>query len=785
MNLYSPSLSLLAPPPALPDPEPEPMLLKPEPMLPEPEPMLPEPELMLPEPELMPPEPEPELPAKHQYSRKSLPSVQQEDPIVESNIEEDNTPKRTYVKTQPNKWGLFHVYDDSEPSRYPDTNLMSSDVTDDLTVPVEETKEEDERLSVAMGGISITPKEPPAPTDPSPLDPTSYAPFKNITQYHLIHYLYSEKTLSPDVVTELVRIVFNQPDYEPSHPNGFNAKTELKHLDQHIEAQAASAKADTATPFEGQTDVWHKGKISILMPCPRTSFASEADALQLVIEVWHRKLMDVIRSLMQSKDFFKMHLKPYKLFYQQSTDSCPIRVYTEAYTSNRAIEIAQKKLKDPILETIILLLMFGSDASHLANFGTTSLWPIYLWLGNLTKYLRGMPQFHAAQHIMYIPHLPDLIKDIYTRHYGKPPTEEMIRHLRREVIQAAWGLLLDDEFVEAYVNGAVFKCADHVERFSQTELFSYAADYPEKIAVVCTKHLRKCLCIRCLTERSLVPLMGTPQDMKCRIIKQHVDSKHRQDKVENVCKYMFKHGYSPESDAVKGLLDAESLTPIRISALFDMVIFSFSPGQQNVFSQRLLKYGFDVHRMMVVDALHDVELGVCKAIVIHILRVVVTQKEDHTLDQHFHLTPTFGRDTICRFQNNVSQLKKLAARDYEDILQCSMPCFEGLLGQGRLERVVMDLLFDMLQWHAYAKLRMHDDSTVESFKKATTSLGKSTRLFASEVNSIVTKELPGEVNKCSRTAAKKATREAKTNKAGDDATTASGRAASIPCSLDE
>lgn len=31
--------------------------------------------------------------------------------------------------------------------------------------------------------------------------------------------------------------------------------------------------------------------------------------------------------------------------------------------------------------------------------------------------------------------------------------------------------------------------------------------------------------------------------------------------------------------------------------------------------------------------------------------------------------PSFGRDTIRRFTTNVSELKKLAARDFENLLQ--------------------------------------------------------------------------------------------------------------------
>jgi hypothetical protein len=37
--------------------------------------------------------------------------------------------------------------------------------------------------------------------------------------------------------------------------------------------------------------------------------------------------------------------------------------------------------------------------------------------------------------------------------------------------------------------------------------------------------------------------------------------------------------------------------------------------------------------------------------------------------QSFRQVPTFGQDTIRRFSNNVSELKRLAARDFEDLLQ--------------------------------------------------------------------------------------------------------------------
>ncbi|KAF9455143.1 hypothetical protein BDZ94DRAFT_1127669, partial [Collybia nuda] len=45
----------------------------------------------------------------------------------------------------------------------------------------------------------------------------------------------------------------------------------------------------------------------------------------------------------------------------------------------------------------------------------------------------------------------------------------------------------------------------------------------------------------------------------------------------------------------------------------------------------------------------------------------------------YRAVPTFGRDTIRKFANNCSEMKQLAARDFEDLLQCAIPVFEDLL----------------------------------------------------------------------------------------------------------
>ena len=49
--------------------------------------------------------------------------------------------------------------------------------------------------------------------------------------------------------------------------------------------------------------------------------------------------------------------------------------------------------------------------------------------------------------------------------------------------------------------------------------------------------------------------------------------------------------------------------------------------------------------------------------------------------------PTFGKDTIRKFTKNCSELKKMAARDFEDLLQVGDAHFRVGLGLNILETV--------------------------------------------------------------------------------------------------
>ncbi len=102
-------------------------------------------------------------------------------------------------------------------------------------------------------------------------------------------------------------------------------------------------------------------------------------------------------------------------------------------------------------------------------------------------------------------------------------------------------------------------------------------------------------------------------------------------------------------------------------------------------------------------------------------------------------------------------MKKLAAWDFEDLMQCSLPVFEGLLDQPHDDNV-QKLLFTFAEWHALAKLRMHTDETLNSLDRSTKDIGRQLRHFEKHTcTAFDTKELPKEEAARTRRQARKKT----------------------------
>ncbi|KAF8222819.1 hypothetical protein L208DRAFT_1320473 [Tricholoma matsutake] len=110
----------------------------------------------------------------------------------------------------------------------------------------------------------------------------------------------------------------------------------------------------------------------------------------------------------------------------------------------------------------------------------------------------------------------------------------------------------------------------------------------------------------------------------------------------------------------------------------------------------------------------------------------------------FRAIPTFGTDTICCFGTNASEIKKFAAHDYEDLLQCAIAAFEGLLEEPH-NKWFMKLLYQTAEWHALAKARMHTNSSLTPLENLTIEFGQLMHNFCDlTCSQFGTKELPRE-----------------------------------------
>lgn len=139
--------------------------------------------------------------------------------------------------------------------------------------------------------------------------------------------------------------------------------------------------------------------------------------------------------------------------------------------------------------------------------------------------------------------------------------------------------------------------------------------------------------------------------------------------------------------------------------------------------------------------------------------------------------PRFGWDTIRRFANKASEMKKLGARDFEDLLQCAIPAFEGLFEEERDNKLVLKLLFKMAEWHGFAKLRMHTDTTLDHLEELTRDLGRLVRQFHKEICcATTTYELPRETAARQRRATDRASR---TDSASQSSSTARKKAKTL------
>jgi hypothetical protein len=361
------------------------------------------------------------LPAKFIDHVISLPQfrnvsqLQAEDVDLEQRLSPETTPMspqpespqlvpaatRIVHDTTPNSFGVFRRYLGCFPSRDSDES-QAIDYACNASTFDNVDHAENERQRAEDDQQQTTPQP-----DKKPL----YYPFPNYTRYQLIHWFYRNHNKTVEDFQQLIDEILLSPDFKIEHLEGMDVKRELKRLDQAVIPPIMPMTSDTNDLFP-PSEGWAESSVTIKLPPPNTRFKlkSEEDAPTVTIAgIHHRSLLEGITRAFTRRSFFDFHLKGFQLWWKPSDGEQAQRVHCEVYNSETFLEMEEQipplcaqDVQGGVKESMVAPIMLYSDATHLANFGAASLWPIYMYIGLLSQYIRSKKSSFAAFHLAYL-----------------------------------------------------------------------------------------------------------------------------------------------------------------------------------------------------------------------------------------------------------------------------------------------------------------------------------------------------------------------------------------------
>jgi hypothetical protein len=399
--------------------------------------------------------------------------------------------------TETNGFGVYRKYAHGPPTITPDEYFTLSSVSDSVSMAHDPAESLAKASWWSSFGSSILKSGENAANN-------YFAPFLNASIFLLMAWFYNGSSIKSFAdIDKLVHDVIQNEDFKASDfDKTFSTAREAERMDKQKEKESHSKPSNDTLPFSPE-DGWISGSISIPVPCDGFKFKSEADAPRFVVDgIWYRRPLEVLKMAFREPAALKFCTTPYREYWKPSENEPEERIYTETYTANvfneeyDQLRSNSRTGPNSHLEPFVAGVIFYSDATHLANFGDASLWPFYMYIGNQSKYTRAQPGEFAAHHIAYVPKvcrvfstsllhlmllkLRDEIQDWYKKTFGKVATSAMLTHLRREIVQAIWLLLLDEDLVCAYEKGEAIQLFDNVLRAMFPRFLFYSMDYPEK-----------------------------------------------------------------------------------------------------------------------------------------------------------------------------------------------------------------------------------------------------------------------------------------------------------------
>lgn len=296
-----------------------------------------------------------------------------------------------------NMFGLYQEYP-TAPTHNPNDTISLQDLVD--------TTDASKTSQPASSNIPLVPGSPT-------VYPPSLFPFQNSTVFGLMNWMWTGSAMKS--ISEMKKLLefLKSDDFKKEDIQNFDIKAETAKLDKYLDGPADSGSHRGEQFSSCPKDHWRESDVHIQVP-DRQPHASESDIPTYTIPgLFHRSIVEVIKRTFTDPISQSFHYTPFKSFWHSNTGDSEAepkiqRVYDELYTSDAMIDAHMQLQQQPpepgcSLERVIAGMMLWSDSTHLANFGTASLWPIYLYFGNQSKWVRGKPNAAACHHIAYVP----------------------------------------------------------------------------------------------------------------------------------------------------------------------------------------------------------------------------------------------------------------------------------------------------------------------------------------------------------------------------------------------
>ena len=314
------------------------------------------------------------------------------------------TSEHSLFCTEANSFGVYQKYRHGAPTITPDEFFTMSSVLDAGPLAQDLSESQSKASWWSSFGLSSLNSVEHAVGN-------YFAPFLNASIFLLMSWFYDGSSIkSYAEIDRLVHNVIQHEDFKASDfDNSFSTARKAERMDKNRESKAASKTSDTSLPFSPE-DGWIKGSVSIPLPCDGFKFDSEEHAPKFVIDgIWYRRPLEVIKVAFSEHAAEHFHTTPFKEYWKPSESEPEERIYSETFTADvfneeyDLLQNAQRTGPNSHLEAFVAGIIFYSDSTHLANFGNASLWPLYMYIGNQSKYVRAKPGEFAAHHIAYIP----------------------------------------------------------------------------------------------------------------------------------------------------------------------------------------------------------------------------------------------------------------------------------------------------------------------------------------------------------------------------------------------